>query len=581
MSAKATTKAATKKPAAKPKGRSRPSGTVQPANPTSNPTLNVKHFEKVQESITGLENTPLFADMLTAKPLTMQEGGRQAPFNNKDYQTVIKNEAGGYKFGGSLFMQNLMWVANHKVPIQTSRVRQMQKFYLPPLDPPKAFPFEVTMAVDSTNFDITNHGGALERISPEEPCHAAVFSAHEALRAKAGDDIMRRWRKLFLTIPCCVVVVAPGDARQWAAINLREQFTENYTILARTITQRIYEVVGFKVDKEKELGPISSAKTSEFWKDNVKFSKGTEKCSTAFVDSAITVHNRVLVHKECRDVLEWAESNCLPGDNPFKSIWVLQAICDRCGDNVDKTKNAMTDLLDGFRMEYLTLGHFAVQKLKDYRESYVEVSHMKYDMKAEFFNNWLPRLRLQPASLQKITDVFSTVDKVRALWTPYPNEKSNDTTFLMTLPKSTGLIMDFVEAMIYGNEFNPRYKDTIKARGNIHDVLEYASVKAKITEIEDAVRSEQTPVTTTGGDGGGGGGAGGAGAAGSATGSTEGVPVLPTEENNKDPWDALPLEEKGHWTRFIWKSIRTNCVFISQDLQLQMLQGVWGVNAIL
>ncbi|CAE7653907.1 unnamed protein product, partial [Symbiodinium sp. KB8] len=42
-----------------------------------------------------------------------------------------------------------VWMANHRVPINKGQVQEIQRLYLPPMDPPKEFTYEVVAAVSA------------------------------------------------------------------------------------------------------------------------------------------------------------------------------------------------------------------------------------------------------------------------------------------------------------------------------------------------------------------------------------------------------------------------------------------------
>ena len=92
----------------------------------------------------------------------------------------------------------------------------------------------------------------------------------------------------------------------------------------------------------------------------MKFSRATEKVTKGFVDAAITIYKRLLSLPAARAVLEWCDTQLLGRDNPFESVWVLQAIVDRAKTS-DTISYVMEALLDHWRMNYIDAGHFCHQ----------------------------------------------------------------------------------------------------------------------------------------------------------------------------------------------------------------------------
>ena len=79
-----------------------------------------------------------------------------------------------------------------------------------------------------------------ERVSPEEPCHVALLSCQEAIQKKCSDDVLRRYRTMFLSVPCVLEAIPVGDDRYWRSINLREEIAQKFQTLVRSLTAGSY-----------------------------------------------------------------------------------------------------------------------------------------------------------------------------------------------------------------------------------------------------------------------------------------------------------------------------------------------------
>ena len=53
------------------------------------------------------------------------------------------------------------------------------------------------------------------------------------------------------------------------------------------------------------------------------------------------------------------------------------------------------------RQDLITLGEFKISKLKDYRQSYIEVLNLKHAMRDEMLQTWLPGLGLPIEHVKK------------------------------------------------------------------------------------------------------------------------------------------------------------------------------------
>ena len=86
-------------------------------------------------------------------------------------------------------------------------------------------------------------------------------------------------------------MVAPGEPRFWRAQNLRQGLIEVGLVAQLSVRQWIYDVVGFKLAKEKELqkGVIPPAQLAKLYNDNIRWAGSSEALSDSFVDQAVTV----------------------------------------------------------------------------------------------------------------------------------------------------------------------------------------------------------------------------------------------------------------------------------------------------
>ena len=151
------------------------------------------------------------------------------------------------------------------------------------------------VAVDSPDFQIMEHVGTLQRVSPEEIDHLIIFQLSDAINKGLSDDILKRWLNMLLSVPLVFWVIEPGADRFWKAQNLREILIDHGECAKRSCRQRVLDIAGFKRDTEKALNQsLSSQKVSSMWCKHVQMSKGSEVVSPSFVDCAVTVDKRLL-----------------------------------------------------------------------------------------------------------------------------------------------------------------------------------------------------------------------------------------------------------------------------------------------
>ena len=114
----------------------------------------------------------LLRDLESMKPLTIEEGGRQDPFDNRKLQSMMEALKEGdsttdqYIAGGNVAWVSWSWSSTASVPVYKSSVKWiMHTTYKKPQ------PINLVVAVDDLFMDQKN--GQMKRISPEEEGLAA------------------------------------------------------------------------------------------------------------------------------------------------------------------------------------------------------------------------------------------------------------------------------------------------------------------------------------------------------------------------------------------------------------------------
>ena len=128
-----------------------------------------------------LLRTDLFRDLESMKPLTIEEGGRQDPFDNRKLQSMMEALKEGdsttdqYIAGGNVAWVSWSWSSTASVPVYKSSVKWiMHTTYKKPQ------PINLVVAVDDLFMDQKN--GQMKRISPEEDHHAFILATARDLQ---------------------------------------------------------------------------------------------------------------------------------------------------------------------------------------------------------------------------------------------------------------------------------------------------------------------------------------------------------------------------------------------------------------
>ena len=181
-----------------------------------------------------------------------------------------------------------------------------------------------------------------------------------------------------LNIPHSFEAIAPGNDRFWRALNLREDFSKQYETLTRTLRQRIIGVAWFKFDYEiaNNIKQVGCEKIAKFYDKHFDQAKSSESVSASFVDSSITINSRIFNVKECNRLLLEADAKYSIKEHPFQNIGCLQALIDRAKTE-DNIVWSLGGLFDAYDMGFINSGHFSVHRLRDVRDSYIEILIMK------------------------------------------------------------------------------------------------------------------------------------------------------------------------------------------------------------
>jgi hypothetical protein len=333
-----------------------------------------KHMVKVHSSLKTIHDCPHFADVVQTQPLTIVAGGREQPYDYDSCKNVHQATTGvAFNCGGNFFWCDFTKLSNHRVPVNQGQIKYLQKVKFPPQHPPATSPYRTTVALGNVETDATIGADVqLQIITPIEIEHSILFSVADAINAKADDKVILAWKSLLLSWPMSFEVVAPGEPRMWRSANLREAMIDVGDSVKQTVRQRAMDVAGFKVEEEtKQQRQISSADVAAMYASHLTLARSSERVSNSFVDCSITIDQRIL-STESADLLEWCDENYLDATptHPFTSIYVLQAVCDR-GQTPPRISWAMSLLVDHYRMEFIDIGTFAIRKIRDTKESYI------------------------------------------------------------------------------------------------------------------------------------------------------------------------------------------------------------------
>ena len=124
--------------------------------------------------------------------------------------------------------------------------------------------------------------------------HALLFALAEAIETKAKVGVLRALKNCILTATFVFEICPIGEQRYWRAANIREEMVEKGLSVQMSLRQRIYEISGFHEQKKKTEANLGSKKLAGLYTQHLKLASNQEKISESFIDSALTIHRRLL-----------------------------------------------------------------------------------------------------------------------------------------------------------------------------------------------------------------------------------------------------------------------------------------------
>jgi hypothetical protein len=328
---------------AKAKSVAQPGGGQAPSDDASQAGINQVLFRKLQEDIAKIKEHPLFDGIQEADASGIDSNNReysshQAAFSVKDCATALTSQ-GKYKCGANLFWVNQLWSASPGIPMNPTAVQRLSSYYL---DAPGPVPMDLIIAVPHPGFKPHEHKGGMQCVSPDEVRIAYVGAVARAVQdcneAVAGGltpaiietltEKVKQWRHHALSCTFEFRVLGSEDDIYFAAVNLREKLVTDYSTLAVSAYQRIFQVMSIKARKEEILGPLSAARVVEEFNKHAQLAADSEPVTVDSMNAILAIHQHVLKIPEIVAVIEQCEQRFLL-KSPFNSITKLHIIIAR------------------------------------------------------------------------------------------------------------------------------------------------------------------------------------------------------------------------------------------------------------
>ena len=461
-------------------------------------TADSKHTVALQQALEAMRADPIFQDNFNKMPLSLDDGGNIAPWTSdawaKKKATTKKLKAGA----------NALWAAPFKtacpgVPTNLGQVNRI-KATKSPLRRCNVsdIGFSLHFALDSPDYDITQHFGDLMNLSPNEYFDAALLTVFELLkmeRTSLVTQALQEWAHALMSVEAVFEVLPPGPERFYAAKRLRNKFEENHQETKRSARQECYEINAFRATMDDKM---SDTKFAEVLAKNIPLVPGRDPYTKTFVETCVKIFKRVLSNSLAQQILSDFDAVMLDV-SPWTSNYSLLAVAERI-DDPQNIGLVFEQSYDAYMQGYLTQCDFSVKQLRDQHNSCVSVLCLIVEMR--FFllgRSFLGSLdHVSEKNANYIRMYLDRPPHFRKNHTPYRRkrlvekgiwieETSNpDLTRFAGWNEQEVAFLDVLETFCYTDRFFGLYRTAVKSSKTIHDFLEYPSVAERLKGVREA-----------------------------------------------------------------------------------------------
>ena len=186
------------------------------AGPPSNnniTTTNTPIYADIERKLATVKAHPLMAHIEDEAVLTIAQGGRMAPFDERAFKMCMEHN-NEYNCAGNFFWQNAVVSPTPSVTILKKNIDDVGQMHFPnPSQPVRIIPHTIHIGIPAADFDPKAHLGSLTRISPCEYVLAAIDRCFMAIESGADDATIKSWKSAFCTTTFCFKAWASPSPR--------------------------------------------------------------------------------------------------------------------------------------------------------------------------------------------------------------------------------------------------------------------------------------------------------------------------------------------------------------------------------
>ena len=299
----------------------------------------------------GLVSThPKFVGIQEATPLTLGEGGSQAPYKHSDYLLALggKEVEPGclaqwhfcpdrtYTCAINLAWVDFQWSATPGVPVRMAALERLRDTaFKSPCPAP-----QVHVAVPKeAEYEPDMHKGGLKQVSPEEITAAYIMAIARDIDNQVEGYILSDWLKYLRTCTCVFIVLDSDKEMYFYALKQREALQRSYMLARRSCYQRLHEIVRLMERMRLTMTSWKESEITGLVVDDYKYNvvepmpyQGIAAVTKNSVATTKIVAGRMLAVPEIASCMaDFDEIQGLLDDfqNPFDCHWRLRAMLDK------------------------------------------------------------------------------------------------------------------------------------------------------------------------------------------------------------------------------------------------------------
>ena len=375
-----------------------------PPAPVLPDACNGQLLADVQAAISEITGHDAFVGMEQLPPTAT---GSRPPFTVAGCEAGIKSPEKKYCCAINVWSLNLARLNTPGVPILRSSINGLMEHYF---QRPVNIPCTVvacTATAAAAAGEIKVRGVVAS--SPPEILFAFLFAVARDLK-KGDDELLKEWRKAMLACPVDFCLAGTDEERHKVALQYREDLAENYARMRYNSVQKMFDVKR-TIDEMAKAGNPTVEAVSAYYATVRWSSAGGDVITKEFVDCAMTVLRRMMVHPACeRVVLKLAEAGL---SNPLDSIYKLHKIVVRCGGSVDGMAWSLELMYNLWHIGALAGDQFAIRHLQTAGKSLTDLMWFKQDVMDYLLNKFMDSRSFKAEGKKVLRDTCRNLEYFR------------------------------------------------------------------------------------------------------------------------------------------------------------------------